>query len=126
MFGDVHLCRFPFTDGQASKPRPVLVLFDLGTDAVVCRVTGKPAAGDLDIALQGWAEAGLLKPSVARLDRILTVDRGVLFRHLGRLGVQDLDKIRGGMESVDAVVRRGNLNRGSSYSKISAISASQR
>ena len=95
MFGDVHLCRFPFTDGQASKPRPVLVLFDLGTDAVVCRVTGKPAAGDLDISIQGWAEAGLLKPSVARLDRILTVDKGVLFRHLGRLGGQDLDKIRG-------------------------------
>jgi len=95
MFGQIHLCRFPFTDGRSSKPRPVLVLFDLETDAVVCRVTGKPPAGPLDIEIQAWAEAGLLKPSVARLDRILTVDKGVLFRNLGRLGGLDLEKVRG-------------------------------
>ena len=38
-FGDIFICRFPFTSGAISKPRPALVLFDLGLDVVICRIT---------------------------------------------------------------------------------------
>ena len=33
-FGEIFLCQFPFTSGKVSKRRPVLVLFDLESDAV--------------------------------------------------------------------------------------------
>jgi hypothetical protein len=32
-FGEIFICRFPFTSGTASKARPALVLFDLARRA---------------------------------------------------------------------------------------------
>jgi hypothetical protein len=29
-FGEIYICRFPLTSGAQSKPRPTLVLIDLG------------------------------------------------------------------------------------------------
>jgi hypothetical protein len=39
IFGEIFICRFPFTSGQLSKPRPALILFDIGQDVVICRIT---------------------------------------------------------------------------------------
>jgi mRNA interferase MazF len=94
MFGDVFICEFPFTSGAASKTRPALVLFDLQHDAIVCRITSVLRAGPLDIQLNDWNSAGLLKPSIARLDRIVTADKAVFLRRLGSLSVPDLDSVR--------------------------------
>ena len=94
MFGDIYLCQFPFTSGAVSKPRPALVLFDLGADAVICRITSVARTGRLDVTLADWAAAGLLKPSVARLDRLVTAEKTVLIRLLGRLTVADQQAVR--------------------------------
>jgi mRNA interferase MazF len=94
MFGEVYLCRFPFTSGTDSKVRPALVLFDLGQDAIVCRVTSLVRDGLLDVTLKDWKSAGLLLPSVARLDRIITAERSVFLRQLGMLSRADLSVIR--------------------------------
>lgn len=95
MFGEVFLCQFPFTSGATSKVRPALVLFDLGPDALICRVTSVQRAGPLDVTLADWQVAGLLKPSVARLDRIVTAERSVVFlRRLGVLSAADQAAIR--------------------------------
>ncbi|MBA3570801.1 MAG: type II toxin-antitoxin system PemK/MazF family toxin [Pyrinomonadaceae bacterium] len=51
MFGEIFICQFPFTSGTASKPRPVLVLFDLQEDVVICRITSVIRSGLLDIKL---------------------------------------------------------------------------
>lgn len=77
MFGEVYLCRFPYTDGVGSKVRPALVLFDFGEDAVVCRVTGRLRVGSMNVPINDWSQAGLLKPSIARLDKIITAERSV-------------------------------------------------
>lgn len=80
-----------------SKIRPVLVLFDLRQDVIVCRVTSaqhSQHSGPLDVALMGWQSAGLLKPSVARLDRLVTAEKSVLLRRLGRLDPADLAEVR--------------------------------
>jgi len=79
MFGEVFICQFPFTSGTASKIRPALVLFDLHQDAVICRVTSVVHTGALDVTLDDWQAAGLLKPSVARLDRLVTAEKTVFF-----------------------------------------------
>jgi mRNA interferase MazF len=94
MFGEVYLCRFPFTDGVGSKVRPSLVLFDFGEDAIVCRVTGRIRTGGMNIGIDDWSEAGLLKPSIVRLDKIITAERSVFIKKLGMLSNRDLDKVR--------------------------------
>jgi mRNA interferase MazF len=94
MFGDVFICQFPFTSGVTSKVRPALVLFDLQQDAIICRVTGVLHAGPLDVTLKDWQAAGLLKPSVARLNHIVTAEKSIFLRRLGALSAADQKTIR--------------------------------
>lgn len=95
MFGEVFLCQFPFTSGAATRVRPALVLFDLGPDALICRVTSVQRTGLSDVNLMDWRAAGLLKPSVARLDRLVTAERNTVFlRRLGVLSALDQSAVR--------------------------------
>jgi hypothetical protein len=48
----------------------------------------------LDVSLIEWKSAGLLLPSVVRLDRIVTAERSVFLRRLGVLSRADLTTIR--------------------------------
>ena len=92
--GDVYVCVFPFTSGQAAKARPVLVLIDLGPDCLVCRITSLPHRGLLDLPMTNWQEAGLGKPSTIRLSRLVTVEKPLLRLRIGRLAHEDLDQVR--------------------------------
>jgi len=94
MFGEVFLCQFPFTSGASSKIRPALVLFDLQDDVIVCRLTSILHNGPFDVRLNDWASSGLLKPSVARLDRIITAEKTIFFKRLGVLSVSDKEAVR--------------------------------
>ena len=94
MFGEVFLCQFPFTSGAASKIRPALVFFDLQQDAIICRVTSVLRTEPLDVPLADWRDAGLLKPSLVRLDRIVTAEKSVFLRRLGALSSKDLQAVR--------------------------------
>jgi mRNA interferase MazF len=89
VFGEVFICEFPFTSGTASKPRPVLALFDLQQDVIICRITSVLRSGPLDVTLADWQQAGLAKPSVARLDRLVTAERAILRRRIGHLSARD-------------------------------------
>ena len=93
-FGEIFLCRFPFTSGGTTKVRPSLVLFDIGSDAIVCRVTSVVRSGAFDVSLADWAAAGLAMPSVVRLNRIVTIEKSLLFRRLGVLSQADEDAVR--------------------------------
>ena len=92
--GDVVFLLFPFSDGSGSKIRPALVLFDLKEDAVICRITSVPRLGPFDVTLTGWQTAGLLKPSVVRLDCLVTADKTIFSRRLGMLDAVDAAKVR--------------------------------
>jgi mRNA interferase MazF len=94
MFGEVVLCEFPFTSGTSSKVRPALVLFDLEHDALIARVTSMARTGAMDVTLLDWQSAGLLKPSVARLDRLVTAERSIFRRRLGLLSARDAETVR--------------------------------
>lgn len=94
MFGEIFTCQFPFTSVAASKVRPALVLFDLRQDVVICRVTSIPCNGPLDVKVADWQAAGLLHPSFARLDRLVTAERSILARRLGVLSAGDLQSVR--------------------------------
>ena len=94
MFGEVYICEFPFTSGTQGKIRPALVLFDLKDDAVICRITSVLRSGPFDVTLVGWQAAGLLKPSVVRLDCLVTADKTIFARRLGMLDAVDAAKVR--------------------------------
>jgi len=94
MFGEIIICQFPFTSGAVSKVRPALVLFDLQQDVLICRVTSAQSRGSLDVVLVDWQAAGLLRPSVARLDRVVTAEKSVLIRRLGVLSSRDMESVR--------------------------------
>jgi mRNA interferase MazF len=88
--GDIVLLQFPFTDAAGSKRRPALVLLDTGDeDIVVARVTGQLSATPQDVALDEWKQAGLLLPSVVRLHKVATLQRGLIDKKLGRLAPGD-------------------------------------
>lgn len=72
----------------------MLTLFDLQQDVVICRLTSVLRTGPLDITLADWQQAGLAKPSVARLDRIVTAEKAILGRSLGHLSVRDGAAVR--------------------------------
>jgi mRNA-degrading endonuclease toxin of MazEF toxin-antitoxin module len=94
MFGEIFICEFPFSSGLQTKVRPVLVLFDLGNDAVVSRVTSAFHNGPLDIPIQDWRSAGLLHDSIVRLNRIVTAEKSIFLRRLGRLSPKDCEAVR--------------------------------
>jgi mRNA-degrading endonuclease toxin of MazEF toxin-antitoxin module len=93
-FGEVFICRFPYTSDHTSKARPVLVLIDVGLDVVICRITSAASSSALDVSLADWAASGLLKPSVARLDRIVTAEKSILRTRLGELTAADKALVR--------------------------------
>jgi hypothetical protein len=94
LFGEIFLCRFPFTSGVLSKQRPALDLFDLGLDVLICRITSAAASGPLDIPISSWRPAGLAKPSIARLNRLVTSEKSLLTRRLRNLTPADAAAIR--------------------------------
>ena len=93
-FGEIFICRFPFTSGQASKPRPALVLFDIGLDVVICRITSVQHSDPLDVTVADWSAAALAKPSVIRLSRIVTAEKALLRTRIGELTAADKDAVR--------------------------------
>ncbi|MDH7504005.1 MAG: type II toxin-antitoxin system PemK/MazF family toxin [Verrucomicrobiota bacterium] len=92
--GDIHICSFPFTSGQFSKPHPVLVLLDLEEDCLIARITSVPHIGLLDVPVTRWHEAGLEKPSVVRLTRLVTAEKTLLKLKIGELSSVGLQSVR--------------------------------
>ncbi len=99
-FGDVVLVRFPFTDQSTTKKRPAIVVSSASyhrerSDLILMAVTSQIGAMRRtgDILVEGWQEAGLLKPSVVK-PVVATVQRDGVLRRLGRLGKDDRSSLR--------------------------------
>ena len=93
----VYLAKFPFLDTNESKIRPVIVVGspvgDFGITAIV-PVSSRLEKQSVDHELLNWNEAGLLKPSVARVHRISTITQENLDAYLGRLSEQDVKSLK--------------------------------
>ena len=79
---------------QIEVDRVRALLFDLEQDAIICRVTGVLRTGAMDVTLKDWQAAGLLMPSVARVDRVVTAEKSIFLRRLGALSAEDQKTIR--------------------------------
>ena len=70
------------------------MLFDAGLDVVICRITSAARSGELDVPVTFWREAGLEKPSVIRLNRLVTAEKTLLIQQIGRLTIADAGNVK--------------------------------
>ena len=90
-FGDVLIINFPFSDGQGSKRRPVMVIKDTNDkDVLIAKITSQSYKTSNDINFQDWKQAGLSSPSIVRVHKIQTLHSSLVFGLIGRLTSTDL------------------------------------
>jgi mRNA interferase MazF len=104
---DVVLIPFPFADLSTNKRRPCLVLARLTPKGlprhfVVCMITSQLAGVSFehDHVLGDYALAGLPKPSLVRVAKLVTVDQSVLLKKLGALSPRDRAKVRSNVQAL--------------------------
>lgn len=101
--GDIVLVPFPFTDLSQAKLRPTVVLWVAvqGQDVSLCFVTSQNVdrLAEAEFAISAdhpeLSETGLKVASKVRVTRLVTLERSLLKRRLGKLGrqlMQDLDR----------------------------------
>lgn len=92
--GDVILIPFPFTDLSTHKKRPCLVIssvefnnahLDLIAVAITSQIHENLSAWEYKLSLKEQLASGLLKPSLVKLGKIVTLDKRLVRKNLGRL-----------------------------------------
>lgn len=104
-FGEVVLVGFPFTNLQAAKRRPAVIIQspayrdrpDVILMAVTSQVRQSPASGEA--LLQDWQAAGLAKPSMFK-PLIATLQKEQVVKRLGKLSAEDRKRLTGVLNSV--------------------------
>jgi mRNA interferase MazF len=87
--GEFWIAEITFTNGTASKKRPVLILWVDGEDVIVAVVTSTQPRTQTDVALNNWADSGLRLPSTVRLSRLDSLEKTLLRNKLGKVSQQD-------------------------------------
>ncbi len=98
--GDLVLVPFPFADLTTSKRRPGLVLRhihsphlpDLLLLAMVTSRTDQPELTG-DVPVREWESAGLLRSSLVRLAKLVTLEGSMAQRRLGALASSDYERV---------------------------------
>ncbi|GMT49769.1 MAG: hypothetical protein IEMM0008_1308 [bacterium] len=86
-FGEILLLTFPYSEGTGDSKRPVLVLAQTDEkDIVLSKITSTGQRTLYDIVITDWKEAGLLFPSVIRVDKLATLSKLRVIKKLGDLG----------------------------------------
>jgi mRNA interferase MazF len=107
--GDILLAQYPFTDGSASKLRPVLIVssdqFNAGHDLVVLPISSQPDPSDkfsyyIDLSLPQFAGTGLRYSSAVKWTKPLAISIAVIKRRLGRLDAKCLEEVRARLRQV--------------------------
>jgi mRNA interferase MazF len=94
--GEVVLVSFPFSERQGGKRRPALIVSSdaynaASSDVIIAQITSRVAAPPRPGAhrIEGWQQAGLLAPSLARA-RLATLHNSLILRRLGTMPDTDM------------------------------------
>ena len=103
--GDIVLVPFPFTDFSQSKLRPAIVLWasSIRADVTLCFITSQ----DVNILNEGefvldksdseFQGTGLKVASKVRVTRIVTIERRLIIRRLGKMGIRQIQQLNANM-----------------------------
>lgn len=105
-FGDVVLVAFPFTNLQATKKRPAVIISrqiyqQTRPDVILMAITGQirqPLAIG-EAILQDWQAAGLAKPSLFK-PLIATLEQNQIVKVMGRLSDSDREQVGKVIQSI--------------------------
>jgi mRNA interferase MazF len=93
--GEILLAALVFTSQAGAKKRPVMVIRDAGDDdLMVAPVSGQPVRVAYDVILSDWQKAGLRLPSVVRVEKLATIEKGTVLRNLGRVSAADWARVK--------------------------------
>lgn len=103
--GDIVLVPFPFTDLSTTKLRPAVVLWvdSTGDDITLCFISSQnltrlsPNEFVLDASDPEFSNTGLKVASKVRVTRIATLERRLITRRIGKLGVNQIQQLNSAM-----------------------------
>lgn len=108
---------FPFTDRQASKNRPALVISDpvafnapAGHSVMAMITSAANPPWPLDCPIDDLSAAGLPAPSKVRF-KLFTLDHRLVRGQLGRLGAADEARVRQALSRLLGLEGRGHPRR---------------
>ena len=95
---DVVVVPFPFTDRQAVKRRPALVVSSASFNrtheqSILAMITSSGSDWPSDVPIEGWREAGLRVFCKVRF-KLFTLDDALIVRKLGTLSKQDGEGVK--------------------------------
>jgi mRNA interferase MazF len=94
-FGDIVLLKFPFSDGRTFKRRPGLIINEnIDGDIIVCRITSNIYDTQQDVYIDEWKKMGLKLPSVIRVSKIATLEKGMVETVLGSINQPMKEKVK--------------------------------
>ncbi len=92
---DVVVVPFPFTDINATKRRPALILSDaiafntsVGRSVMAMITTATHSSWLLDVKITDLQAAGLKTPSIVRM-KLFTLEHSLIVKRIGKLTVTD-------------------------------------
>jgi mRNA-degrading endonuclease toxin of MazEF toxin-antitoxin module len=100
--GDVIVVNVPLTKGRGVKPRPALVVSARAfhqrlPDLLVCPISSQPRyyrrPGPGDYPLRHWKRVRLRYQSAVRVSKLLSIDRQIIKKKLGRIAKEDLREV---------------------------------
>lgn len=93
-FGDIVLLKFPFTGSNTFKKRPALIINDFNDgDIIVCRITSRIYKTSYDIYIDNWEDSGLKLPSVVRVHKLATLEKGMVEMVMGKIDNSIKEKV---------------------------------
>lgn len=90
--GDIFLAYYPYDEIDDGKNRPVIVLDYNKKElkVLVIKVTSKEKREESDIEIVHWKDAGLNRPSVARVSKEIILSDEDMLHYIGHLNDEDL------------------------------------
>ncbi|MFH1287728.1 MAG: type II toxin-antitoxin system PemK/MazF family toxin [bacterium] len=102
--GTIILTPFPFTNLSGVKRRPAVIISSskkTGNDVIVAFISSvviepvKDTEYVLEINHPGFKETGLKKRSVFKMNKVVTIEKGIIIGEIGKVSdsiLQELDK----------------------------------
>lgn len=99
----VCLAKFKFLESEQFKVRPVIVVghpYGARQIVAVIPISSSAATESIDVVLQNWQAAGLLKTSVARVHRISAIMQKDLLEGIGLIDNIDQMAIKSALKQL--------------------------